>query len=357
MNQYWSNDIGDLKPYVPGEQPSDQGIIKLNTNENPYPPSPKVIDALMEYDKDRLRLYPDPDATALKKAVAEYYRVQPDNVFVGNGSDEVLALSFMAFFRQSHPILFADITYSFYPVYSRLFNIDYQTVPLDENLQLNLEGYTAENGGILIANPNAPTGEFISRHKIEGLLRKNTGSVVLVDEAYIDFGGETAVPLIGGNPNLLVVQTLSKSRNLAGIRVGFAIGDAGLIEGLERVKNSFNSYPLDSLAITAAVAAMRDKDYFQETCRKIIDTRQWLNDKLAALGFDVLPSRTNFIFARHRDYSGEQIFSHLRQDKILVRHFNVLRIDPYVRITIGRPAEVEALAASLEGLLQCVPIG
>ncbi len=352
MNRYWSNDIGNLKPYVPGEQPTDRDIIKLNTNESPYPPSPKVIAALTAYNKDRLRLYPDPDATALKNAVADYYRVQPDNVFAGNGSDEVLALAFMAFFRQSLPVLFADITYSFYPVYSRLFNIDYQTVPLDVNLQVNLDGYAAENGGILIANPNAPTGVFIPLEKLVGLLRKSAGSVVLVDEAYIDFGGDTAVPLIGDYPNLLVVQTLSKSRCLAGMRVGFAIGDAGLIEGLERVKNSFNSYPLDSLAIAAAVEALRDKNYVQEICRRIIDSRQWLDSRLTALGFEVLPSRTNFLFTRHRDYSGEQLFNHLRQSNILVRHFQAPRIDPYVRITIGLQEEVEALVASLERLLQ-----
>lgn len=351
MSKYWSELARGLEPYVPGEQPKVKNLIKLNTNENPYPPSPKAIAAIDAYDKDRLRLYPDPNCDVLKAALAESFDVGHDQVFVGNGSDEVLALSFMAFFKQDKPLLFPDITYSFYPVYCNLFEIDYQQPALNDAFEIVLEDYSVDNGGIIFPNPNAPTGRLLKLDAIRSLLQRNTESVVVVDEAYIDFGGKSAIALVDEFPNLLVVQTFSKSRSLAGSRVGYAIGSAELIAGLERVKNSFNSYPLDMLAIASATAALQDKDYFNNTCQKIIASRDWLVAEVEALGFEVVPSHTNFIFAKHLHRDAAEIFAELRARNILVRYFAKPKINQHLRITIGTQAEVEALVAALQEIL------
>ena len=346
---YWSPVVRGLVPYVPGEQPKVANLVKLNTNENPYPPSPKVLEAMHAAINDSLRLYPDPDASALKKAIADYYAVDSSQVFVGNGSDEVLAHVFLAFFKQAQPILFPDISYSFYKVYCGLYEIEYRTIPLNAQFQIDVTDYHHLNGGIIFPNPNAPTGCLLSLTAIERLLQANPDSIVVVDEAYIDFGGKTAISLVNQYPQLLVTQTLSKSRSLAGLRVGLAVGQAHLIEALERVKNSFNSYPMDKLAIAGGVAAFEDKTYFQQTCQAIIDSRELLAQQLKDLGFDVLPSAANFIFARHPHKEAIQIAAALREKAIIVRHFKLPRIEQFLRITIGTETEnhalVEALAA------------
>ena len=351
MSRFWSELARGLEPYVPGEQPKVADLIKLNTNENPYPPSPKVMAAIDGFDLENLKLYPDPNCDSLKQALADYHQVERKQVFVGNGSDEVLGLSFLAFFKQAKPLLFPDITYSFYPVYCKLFEIDYQQPPLNEAFEIDLQAYPTDNGGIIFPNPNAPTGRLLGLNEISTLLERNRDSVVIVDEAYIDFGGESAIKLVNQYPNLLVVQTFSKSRSLAGSRVGFAIGDAELIEGLERVKNSFNSYPLDMLALTAGVAAIEDKTYFESSRQKIIDSREWLVAELEKLGFDTVPSATNFVFSRHPKHDAEVIFKELRKRKIIVRYFSKPRIDQYLRITIGTQQEVEALVVALKEIL------
>lgn len=351
MSKYWSELTKGLVPYVPGEQPKVQNLIKLNTNENPYPPSPRVVEAIDSSDKLRLRLYPDPNSDVLKQALADYHGVSKKQVFVGNGSDEVLAQAFMAFFKQVKPILFPDISYSFYPVYCNLFEIDYQQLPLNEVFEIDLADYAAENGGVIFPNPNAPTGRVLSLDQLRSMLQHNTESVVIVDEAYIDFGGESAIALVDQFPNLLVIQTFSKSRSLAGSRVGFAIGNVELIEGLERVKNSFNSYPLDMLAVTAAVAALQDKEYFEKTRQKIIASRDWLTTELQQLGFEVLPSAANFVFTRHPKHNAVELFTALRERAILVRYFSATRVDQFLRITIGTQAEIEALVAALNEIL------
>lgn len=344
---YWSPVVRGLVPYVPGEQPKVANLVKLNTNENPYPPSPKVLEAMHSAINDSLRLYPDPDASALKKAIADYYAVDSSQVFVGNGSDEVLAHVFLAFFKQAQPILFPDISYSFYKVYCGLYEIEYRTIPLNERFQIDVADYHHLNGGIIFPNPNAPTGCLLSLAAIETLLQANPDSVVVVDEAYIDFGGVTAISLVNQYPQLLVTQTLSKSRSLAGLRVGLAVGQAHLIDALERVKNSFNSYPMDKLAIAGGVAAFEDKAYFQQTCQAIIDSRELLAQQLKDLGFDVLPSAANFIFARHPHQEAVQITAALRENAIIVRHFKLPRIEQFLRITIGTEAENQALVEAL----------
>ena len=312
MSKYWSDAITRLTPYVPGEQPKDSGIIKLNTNENPYPPSPKASAVINNFATERLRLYSDPDSTPLKDALAQHFDVERTNVFVGNGSDEVLAHTFAAFFRQEHPLLMPEFTYSFYPVYCDLFGIEAKAVALKDEFVLDLAEYDQPNGGIIFANPNAPTSRAIALAEIETLLQKNTESVVVVDEAYVDFGAESAIELTKKYDNVLVIQTFSKSRSLAGMRVGFAIGHADLIEGLERVKNSFNSYPLDMLAIESAVAAVEDTQYFNQTTQQIIATREWTSERLAELGFLSLPSKTNFLFTRHRVLEAAELMGYLR---------------------------------------------
>jgi len=352
MSRFWSSLVKELKPYVPGEQPKNADLVKLNTNENPYGPSPKVLNSLRNEVADSLRLYPDPNATELKSAIAEYYQIEKQQVFVGNGSDEVLAHAFQGLLSHDKPVLFPDITYSFYPVYCGLYRIDYQTIPLLDSYEIDIKSYDRPNGGIIFPNPNAPTGTILPLIDIEYLLKNNTDSVVIIDEAYIDFGGETAVPLIDRYPNLLVIQTLSKSRSLAGLRVGFAMGSSELIDGLERVKNSFNSYPLDRLAISGAIAAIQDQSYFDTTRQKIIQTREVLSNNLQNMGFDVLPSKANFVFARHPQYDAINIYQRLRDEGIVVRHFNEVRISQYLRITVGTQEECNTLTKSLQEIIQ-----
>lgn len=343
MSKFWSQVVRELEPYVPGEQPQIDGLIKLNTNESPYPPSPEVI-KLMTHDAiDRLRLYPDPNSKKLKNTIANYYGVTAEQVFVGNGSDEVLGLLFMAFFQQEKPLLFPDISYSFYPVYCKLFGIAYKTPALRDDFTINFDDYTSENGGIIFPNPNAPTAIGKPLADIENLLQKNTESVVVVDEAYIDFGGETAISLVDKYPNLLVVQTLSKSRSLAGMRVGFAVGNKDLITALDRVKNSFNSYPLDRLAEAATIAAFEDDAYFKACRDKIIATREWTVKELEALGFNVLPSQANFVFAKPAQNNAAELAQKLREQKILVRYFGAARINEFLRITIGTPEQMQSM--------------
>lgn len=351
MSKYWSELTRSLAPYVPGEQPQDAVYVKLNTNENPYPPSPQALKAIAAATGDRLRLYPDPEAVRLKTTLANYYRVDTKQVFVGNGSDEVLALAFMAFFKHRAAISFPDITYSFYPVYCALFEIEYKTFALDDSFAINIDHIPGDTGGVIFPNPNAPTGMLLPLQQIETLLQRMSDTVVVVDEAYVDFGGESCISLIDRYPNLLVIQTLSKSRSLAGLRVGYAIGNRELIEGLDRVKNSFNSYPLDALAITGARAAFEDDGHFSECCRKIIDTRDWTSQQLAAKGFEVLPSAANFVFARHPEYGAEQLYLDLKQRHILVRYFNKEKISEFLRITIGTQQEMQQLIEALDDIM------
>jgi len=344
---YWSGFVAGLDPYVPGEQPKDLNLIKLNTNENPYPPSPKVLEVLGKDTVDLLRLYPDPTSSALKQVIARVNHLQSDQIFVGNGSDEVLALAFMTFFKQGKPILYPDITYGFYQAYCKLFEIEVDVIPLADDFSIDFSAYDRPNGGIIFPNPNAPTSLLKPLSEIEALLKRNADSVVVVDEAYIDFGGQSAVSLVDTYPNLLVIQTMSKSRSLAGIRVGFALGHADLIEGMERVKNSFNSYPIDRMAEASAIAAMNDTPYFNETVAKVIATREWASEQLEALGYDVLPSKTNFLFARPSRQTAEFVFKTLREKNIVIRYFQRPRIDGYVRITVGTDAEMQALVNAL----------
>jgi histidinol-phosphate aminotransferase len=351
MNEFWSESIRGLAPYVPGEQPAIADLIKLNTNENPYPPTPAVLAAIAAAAQGDLRLYPDPDSRVLKMAIADLNGLTSENIFVGNGSDEVLAHVFNALLKHPQPILFPDITYSFYPVYCQLYGIDYHTVPLNAEFQVRVDDYTRSNGGIVLPNPNAPTGCAIELDELRRLLQNNPRSVVVIDEAYVDFGAASAVPLVREFPNLLVVQTLSKSRSLAGLRVGFALGHPGLIAALETVKNCFNSYPLDRLAIAGAVAALRDRDYFDRTRAQVIASREWLAKELNALGFQVLPSSANFLFAAHASADASHLQTKLRERKILVRHFRLPRIEQFLRITVGTDGQCQALVTALRELL------
>ncbi|WP_405120075.1 histidinol-phosphate transaminase [Pseudomonas leptonychotis] len=350
MSKFWSPFVKDLVPYVPGEQPKLAKLVKLNTNENPYGPSPKAIAAMQAELNDSLRLYPDPNSDRLKQAVADYYGVQTAQVFVGNGSDEVLAHAFHGLFQHGQPLLFPDISYSFYPVYCGLYGITSEQIALDEQFQIRVEDYARPNGGIIFPNPNAPTGCALGLEAIERLLKANPDTVVLVDEAYIDFGGETAISLVDKYPNLLVSQTLSKSRSLAGLRVGIAVGHPDLIEALERIKNSFNSYPLDRMAIAGAAAAFADKAYFEQTCQRVIDSRTAVVAGLEKLGFAVLPSAANFVFARHPDKDAATLAAGLREQGVIVRHFKQARIAQFLRITIGTPEQNQALLDALQGL-------
>jgi histidinol-phosphate aminotransferase len=348
MSRFWSPFVKALVPYVPGEQPKMARLVKLNTNENPYGPSPKALEAMRAELNDNLRLYPDPNSDRLKQAVAEYYGVTPAQVFVGNGSDEVLAHIFHGLFQHDRgPLLFPDVSYSFYPVYCGLYGIPFEQVALDEKFQIRIADYARANAGIIFPNPNAPTGCLLPLQAIEQLLQANRDSVVVVDEAYIDFGGETAISLVDRYDNLLVTQTLSKSRSLAGLRVGLAVGHPDLIEALERIKNSFNSYPLDRMAIVGAAAAFEDQAYFEETCRKVIDSREALVEQLVAKGFEVLPSAANFIFARHPQQDAAQLAARLREQGVIVRHFKQERIAQFLRITIGTPEMNQALIDAL----------
>ncbi|PYB92895.1 histidinol-phosphate transaminase [Pseudomonas fulva] len=347
MSRFWSPFVKALVPYVPGEQPKLARLVKLNTNENPYGPSPKALEAMRGEINESLRLYPDPNGDHLKQAVADYYGVTAAQVFVGNGSDEVLAHIFHGLFQHDAPLLFPDISYSFYPVYCGLYGIAYEQVPLDEQFQIRVEDYRKPNAGIIFPNPNAPTGCLMPLQAIEQLLQQNPDSVVVVDEAYIDFGGQTAISLVDRYDNLLVTQTLSKSRSLAGLRVGLAVGHPDLIEALERIKNSFNSYPLDRAAIVGAAAAFADRAYFQQTCQKVIDSREALVAELQARGFEVLPSAANFVFARHPRHDAADLAAQLRKQGVIVRHFKQARIDQFLRITIGTPEMNQALLDAL----------
>ncbi|MEJ2591075.1 MAG: histidinol-phosphate transaminase [Candidatus Thiodiazotropha sp.] len=351
MSHYWSPVVNQLTPYVPGEQPKVDNLVKLNTNENPYGPSPKVIEAIRGELGDGLRLYPDPGSTRLRETVAAYYHMKPEQVFIGNGSDEVLAHAFFAFFQHPRPLLFPDISYSFYPVYCDLYDIDYRTVPLREDFSICLDDYDSANGGIIFPNPNAPTGRLLPLDDIERLLERNRESVVVVDEAYIDFGGESAARLVGRYPNLLVIQTLSKSRSLAGMRIGLALGHPGLIEGLIRVKDSFNSYPVDRLALAAAVAAFEDETYFSTARQKVIDAREQLAAALDDLGFEVVPSAANFLFVRHPGRDAAELAAALRRQGVIVRHFALPRIDQHLRITVGTPPQNHRLIDCLKRIV------
>ena len=352
--RFWSPEVRELEPYTPGEQPKIQNLLKLNTNENPYPPSPKVVEAVqavLTHQADALRLYPDPDATQLKQAIATQQNVSVDQVFVGNGSDEVLAHIFKAFFIQDQPILYPDITYSFYPVYSQFFGVKTQQIPLNDDFEIVLDDYRQANGGIIITNPNAPTSIALSLQQIEQILQANPDRVVVIDEAYVDFGAETAVGLVEQYDNLVVCQTTSKSRSLAGLRVGFAIAQAHLIAALEAVKNSFNSYPMDRFAIAAAVASFEDQAYFEAQCQKVIQSRDKLVEELKVIGFKVLPSKANFIFVTHPSRDAAELATQLREQGVLVRYFNKPRIDQYLRITIGTDQQNQRLVETLKTLL------
>ena len=353
---FFSPVVGRLVPYVPGEQPKIDRLVKLNTNENPYPPSPRVIAAIQAAAQQGLQLYPDPESVALRQVIAEHHGLAPSHVFVGNGSDEVLAHAFFAFFQQGSPLLMPDISYSFYKVYCGLYDIPVELRPLTQAMRLDVSAYaSAEDvdvAGVVIANPNAPTGIGLSLQEVEQLLRLHPKRVVLVDEAYVDFGGESAIALIARYPNLLVVHTLSKSRSLAGLRVGFACGQAHLIEALERVKNSFNSYPLDRLAIAGGVAAFEDTAYFEQTRQAVMSSREGLVLALEDLGFSVLPSQANFVFVRHPRHDAASIAAGLRGHGVLVRHFKLPRIENYLRISIGTPEQCDSL---LKGLVSVLP--
>ncbi|MGM0515984.1 MAG: histidinol-phosphate transaminase [Pseudomonadota bacterium] len=349
-----SDDLEALTPYVPGEQPQIDGLVKLNTNENPFPPSPRVLEAIRAAADERLRLYPDPTSRSLRECVARYHGRDVEEVFVGNGSDEVLAFVFRALFQRGRPIVFPDITYSFYPVYSRLYGIESKIVPLDESLAVDVDAMCridpASVGGVILPNPNAPTGRALELEQVEQLAAHFTDCAVVIDEAYVDFGAESAVALVERYPNLLVSQTLSKSRSLAGLRIGFAIGQPGLIEALTKVKDSFNSYPIDRLAEAGAIAAFEDESYFRETRQAIVGMRDELAAGLGERGFEVLPSSANFLLARHPDHAGADLAAGLRRHKVIVRHFDRPRIGDHLRITVGSEADNAALLTALDAI-------
>jgi histidinol-phosphate aminotransferase len=355
MSHFWSNLTQDLRPYVPGEQPRMVELVKLNTNESPLGPSPQALEAIRGEAADTLRLYPDPQSTALRAALATYHQVLPAQVFVGNGSDEVLAHAFAALLKHDAPLLFPDITYSFYPTWCRLFGIAYETVPLDEAMQIRVADYRRRAGAVIVPNPNAPTGIALSPADIATLLEQHPDAPVVIDEAYVDFGAETAIPLVASHPNLLVVQTMSKSRALAGLRIGYAIGDADLIEALTRVKDSFNSYPLGRPAQAGAIASLEDEAWFQQGRARVIEGRERLNRGLIRLGFEVLPSSANFVFARHPAHEGATLAAALRQMAVIVRHFPAPRISDYLRITVGTDGQIDRLLSALSDILGSMP--
>lgn len=348
----WEENIRQVVPYVPGEQPQDSHIIKLNTNENPYPPSPKVYEAHRGIDVGRFALYPDPSASGLVNALERYYGLERGQVFVGVGSDDVLSLAFLTFFNSPRPVLFPDVTYSFYPVWADLYRIPYECPPLDPDFRIRVSDYKRQNGGIVLANPNAPTSIGLALHSVEEILRANPDVVVIVDEAYVDFGGETALPLLKKYENLLVVRTYSKSRSLAGMRIGFAMGSPRLIQAMTDVKESINSYTMTLESIRVGTASLEDEDYFQDCIRKVTATRARTKKELEARGFSVLPSQTNFLFATKDGTSGQEIFEKLRERKIFVRHFDGERIREYLRITIGTDEQMDALLEALDEILE-----
>jgi len=351
MNKFWTKAVKEAKPYIPGEQINQPNLLKLNTNENPYPPSPKAIKAISEETGDSLRLYPTPTMDSLRKAIANNFDLKHENVFVGNGSDEVLAFSFMAFFERGSTIKYPSITYSFYPVYANLFNVSVDEVPLNKDFTISPEKFFNAPGGIIFPNPNAPTSLYLKLEAIELILKNNPHNIVIVDEAYVDFAETSAASLINQYDNLLVIQTLSKSRALAGLRVGFALGHPDLIEALIRMKDSFNSYPVDRLALAGAEAAICDSQYFKETTQKIINTREWTVKEMTELGFEVLPSQANFIFTKHSKHRGEKLYQQLKDANILVRHFNTEPISDYLRITIGTDADMKRLVTYLKSFI------
>ncbi|MGN0522404.1 MAG: histidinol-phosphate transaminase [Eubacterium sp.] len=351
MEKLWTENLRNIEPYVPGEQSSEKNIVKLNANENPYPPSPKAEQAIKNFDCNSLRFYPNANSTPLKAALADYYGVGIENVFVGNGSDDVIAVAFQALFNSKLPIAYPDLTYSFYPVWCSLFNIPYKTYPVDDDFRINPEDYKEKNGGVVIPNPNAPTSIGEGRGFVEKILEYNQDSVVIIDEAYVDFGGVSSIPLINKYENLLVTGTFSKSRSLAGLRIGFAIGSKKLISVLEAVKNSYNSYTVDSISIAAGAASIADDEYFKKTCQKIISTRQRVTDEMRALGFKVLDSSANFIFATKDDLSMKDMFEYLKTKKVFIRYFSVARIENYVRISIGTDEEMDIFLKELKGYL------
>lgn len=344
----WESNVRRVEPYVPGEQPKDKNIIKLNTNENPYPPSPKAAEVMKAFETDRMKLYPDPDSTVLVDALAERYGVKPSQVFVGVGSDDVLSMAFMTFFNSDKPVLFPDITYSFYDVWAEVYRIPYRQIPLDENLHIVPDDYKTENGGIIFPNPNAPTGVLESVEMIEEVIKANPQSVVIIDEAYIDFGGESCLPLVEKYGNLLVVQTFSKSRSMAGMRIGFAIGNEKLIKFMNDVKFSVNSYTMNPVTQLCGAESVKDEEYFRKTVSMIIDTREKTKKRLSALGFTFPDSMSNFIFASHKTKPAGEIFEELKKRKIFVRYWNKPRINNSLRITVGTPEEMDCLIKALE---------
>ena len=351
----WEEYVKKVTPYTPGEQPKDKDIIKLNTNECPYPPAPKVEELLKHMSYEDFRLYPDPEAGCLVQSLSDYYGVPEDQIFVGVGSDDVLAMAYMTFFHNDKPILFPDITYSFYDVWAELFGVPYKKIPLDDSFVLRFEDYYEENtpnGGVIIANPNAPVGTYEPVEKLEQVIQHNKDSVVIIDEAYIDFGGESALPLIKKYDNVLVVQTFSKSRAMAGLRIGYAFGSKKLISYMKDVKFSFNSYTMNRPSLVLGSAALEDDSYFKETCKKIINTREWVKNDLKALGFSFPDSKANFIFAKHESISGNAIFEALKEKHIYVRHWNSDRISDYLRITIGTDEEMKTLLNALGEIIK-----
>lgn len=351
MEKQWQENLRKIIPYIPGEQSTTPNLVKLNANENPYPPSPQVRDMLRDFDTETLRLYPDARSSLLRSALASYYDVSPAQIFMGNGSDDVLALAFQSFFCSSHPILFPDITYSFYPVWCSLFGTPYETAPLDRNFCINPRDYDRASGGVLLPNPNAPTGIAASRALLEDILVHNQDCVVIVDEAYVDFGASSCVPLLEKYDNLLVVQTFSKSRSLAGLRIGVALGSKTLIATLEAVKNSYNSYTLDTIAMESGVASIEDDLYFRTTCAKIITTRERTAVALSRMGFTVCPSKANFLFVTHKRLSASVIFENLRMRNIFIRHFALPRIENHLRISIGTDSDMDKLLCALTDIL------
>lgn len=341
MSREWTKNLRNIEPYVPGEQSKDKDIVKINANENPYPPSPKAIEALKSFDTNKLRFYPSANSTKLKEAIAKYYKVDVSNVFVGNGSDDVLAVAFQSFFNSEKPIVYPDLTYSFYPVWCSLFGIKYKNYPVGDDFRINPEDYKEKNGGVVIPNPNAPTSLGEGLDFVEKILNYNQDSVVIIDEAYVDFGGTSSIPLINKYENLLVTGTFSKSRSLAGLRIGFAIGSKALIDVMEAVKNSYNSYTVDSLSIEMGAASIEDDEYFKSTCKKVIETRERVTLELEKLGFDVLDSQTNFIFVTHNKHNMKSLFEYLKTQKVFIRYFSLPRIENYVRITIGTNEEMD----------------
>lgn len=348
----WEKNVRKVVPYIPGEQPKSEKMIKLNTNENPYPPSPMAKAALKQMDLDCMRLYPDPTAHVLTDAIAEFYHLKEEQIFVGVGSDDVLAMIFLTFFNSHKPVLFPDITYSFYDVWAEMLRVPYETVPLNEEFQIRKEDYFRENGGVIFPNPNAPTGLELPLFEVEEIVKANRDVIVVVDEAYVDFGAASALPLIEKYDNLLVVQTFSKSRGMAGMRIGYAMGNPLLIKYLNDVKYSFNSYTMDQTTLVMGAASMKDRAYFEETVNKVVETREWTKGELRKLGFSFGDSKANFIFASHENCPAKELFEALRKENIFVRYFEKPRIDNYLRITIGTQQEMETFVAFLKDYLK-----